>query len=476
MVIQNFLKDRKGLLLISISSVLLGIWATVGTIALRNILLVIGGCISIAYWMECIRILVNHPTRNHSFHGQVFNWIPICLVVLMLGWVVSHYFFFARYPEQQWDELTSTWARASLATLMGSALGLALQRNKKWAWLLWLGLLISFLVLLVQYIPKAIERDSLFATDFFGNYIYWAKFNGVLAGTLLISGLAGFAIDQWRYQRQNQSPIEVSFEKKKNQALWTYVVFGIFIPTYSFVFIFSSKNGVAMAVFILIFSIFFGVIQFRLNRKRRFVVGSKNGSIIKKFLLFLVLLFSLTWLVAHHIKNSPGWESMIEDIAISSKIDEYPNWLNIAADGYPHRKDGSFVAGNTYERVAWGLAGLRLIADNPNGVGIANAFPVLVEEKFNEKIDAAYTHSAWVDLGLSYGWPALMFVPLALFSCVLLGAFQTNQSFQATIVLISGALLLLYLVGEYGYQHGIEILFFCCSLTAGLVLANNIDE
>jgi hypothetical protein len=35
----------------------------------------------------------------------------------------------------------------------------------------------------------------LFATDFFGNYIYLAKYSGVLAGTILIAKLLGMAID-----------------------------------------------------------------------------------------------------------------------------------------------------------------------------------------------------------------------------------------------------------------------------------------
>ncbi len=476
MVIHNVSNDRKGLALIAISSCLLGIWATVGTIALRNILLVIGSCIAIAYWIECLRNWINHPNQGNLSRNQTLTWIPLFLVVLMPVWVVIHYFFFSQYPDKQWDELTSTWTRASLAILMGSALGLALQRNKKWAWLLWLGLTLSFLVVLIQYVPKAIERGTLFAPDFFGGYIYWAKFNGVLAGTLLIAGLMGLAIDRLWYQKQVQFPTKTKFEKSSNRVLWVYVVLGIFIPTYSFVFIFSTKNGVAMTVALIGLATVYGAVWIFSESKPNLVVELKKRKSLKKAFLFLTLIILLIWLMAQHIKNSPGWESMIEDITISSKIDEYPNWLNIAEAGYPQRKDGSFVAGNTYERVAWGLAGFRLIAENPSGVGVANAFPVLVKEKLNQTIDAAYTHSAWIDLGLSFGWLGLTFLPLALIGCILIAVIQTNQYFQATVIFTSAAFLLLYLVGEYGHQHGIEILFFCCSLNAGLVLAKNIDE
>jgi hypothetical protein len=120
----------------------------------------------------------------------------------MFIWVVIHYFLFAQNPQQQFSELKSTWLRSLLAVIMGSATGLALNRNPRFMPWLWLGLLLSFVVLIYQYIPKAIAKQSLFAVDHFGDYIFWAKFNGVLAGTILIAGLLGLLIDSiWQGQK-----------------------------------------------------------------------------------------------------------------------------------------------------------------------------------------------------------------------------------------------------------------------------------
>jgi hypothetical protein len=47
--------DKTGFFLVVISSILLGIWAVVNTIALRNILLVSGAAIGLLYWLKFFR-------------------------------------------------------------------------------------------------------------------------------------------------------------------------------------------------------------------------------------------------------------------------------------------------------------------------------------------------------------------------------------------------------------------------------------
>ncbi len=42
--------------------------------------------------------------------------------------------------------------------------------------------------------------------------------------------------------------------------------------------------------------------------------------------------------------------------------------------------------------------------------------------------------------------------------------------FRATIITIAIAILILYLVGEYAFQHGVEILFYLTGLLCGLAL------
>jgi hypothetical protein len=184
--------DKAGLCLIVISSILLGIWAVVNTIALRNILLVSGAVIGLLYWLNFFRAFTKQRIDKIF---SLTQFAPLILIGLIFCWILFHYLFLAREPIQQLDELKSTWFRSFLAVIVGSATGLALNRKKVYAPVLWFGLLISFIVLLYQYIPKAMAKQSMFAVDWFGDYIYWAKFSGVLAGSILIAGLLGMWVD-----------------------------------------------------------------------------------------------------------------------------------------------------------------------------------------------------------------------------------------------------------------------------------------
>jgi hypothetical protein len=147
--------NQLGFSLIFISSALLGIWATKDTIALRNILLVLGALLSLIY--------ITLEFRLHHLASQLTlkTSIPLILIGLMFSWVVFHYFFLSRYPEQQFDELKSTWLRSFLAVILALGTGLAIGRKPNLIHLLWLGILASFLVLFYQYIPIAIANKTL---------------------------------------------------------------------------------------------------------------------------------------------------------------------------------------------------------------------------------------------------------------------------------------------------------------------------
>ena len=182
-------KDVLGYCLIILSSVLLGIWAVKGTIALRNSLLGIETILSTIYCMRFFK------ANKHKI--PLKNWTPLIFLGLMFCWVIFHYFFLTRFPEQQFHELTSTWLRSFLAVIVGVGTGLAIIKRPKAIQLLWIGILLSFAYLFYQYIPKAIALNTLFAPDY-ANYIFYGKISGVLAGTILVVGLLGTMADAIR--------------------------------------------------------------------------------------------------------------------------------------------------------------------------------------------------------------------------------------------------------------------------------------
>ena len=380
-------QDKFGLVLVLISSALLGIWATMNTIALRNILLWVGVLIALAYWWNWFKTNKANQTLP-SLSG--LYWLAVILIMLMFIWVVIHYFLFAQNPQQQFSELKSTWLRSFLAVIIGSATGLALNRNPRFMPWLWLGLLLSFVVLIYQYIPKAMAKQNLFAVDHFGDYIFWAKFNGVLAGTILIAGLLGLLMDSiWRNKAGgNTIPLGITADQKtivhpnravvkvgqmSGIAIPIYVFVGICIVAYAFVFIFDAKAGVGMAFILITFWLGIGLLFILKNAVSEQDKKRRMAFLTKSLIFFILVAVGLFWFTAKHIKNNPGWGSLFEDMAISAQIDTHDTWKGMGA-ALPLRKDGTPVAGNTYERVAFATLGMRLIALNTLGNGSLRSF------------------------------------------------------------------------------------------------------
>ena len=478
-------QDKFGLVLVLISSVLLGIWATMNTIALRNVLLWVGVLIALAYWWNWFKTnIANHTLPSLSS----LYWLAVILITLMFIWVVIHYFLFAQNPQQQFSELKSTWLRSLLAVIIGSATGLALNRNPRFMPWLWLGLLLSFVVLIYQYIPKALVKQNLFAVDHFGDYIFWAKFNGVLAGTILIAGLLGLLMDSiWRNKAGgNTIPFGITADQKtivhpnsavvkvgqmSGIAIPIYVFVGICIVAYAFVFIFDAKAGVGMAFILITFWLGIGLLFILKNVAPEQDKKRRRAFLTKSLIFFILVAVGLFWFTAKHIKNNPGWGSLFEDMAISAQIDTHNTWKGAGAD-LPLRKDGTPVAGNTYERVAFATLGMRLIALNTLGNGSLRSFRDDVKKIAPNYNNHHYTHSAWIDLGLSFGLPGLLFLPIAFISLLVCAALNSQIRFRASIITMAIAILILYLVGEYAFGHSVEILFYLAGLLCGLTLVD----
>jgi hypothetical protein len=163
---------------------------------------------------------------------------------------------------------------------------------------------------------------------------------------------------------------------------------------------------------------------------------------------------------------------MWEDTKTSIQIEKYPNWQNPSVMGYPQNATGEVVKANTYERVAWAVAGIQIfLPENPLGLGILKQpFTRLVKEKYPISGDSIPgSHSAWVDIALAFGYPGIfLFLASLLFTSYL--SISANSPFKNLVGLMSIGLILLYTVGEISSQHSIEILCFLIGLISTLLL------
>jgi hypothetical protein len=256
-------------------------------------------------------------------------------------------------------------------------------------------------------------------------------------------------------------------------AIPIYVFVGICLAAYAFVFIFDAKAGVGMAFILIAFWLGIGLLFILKNVVSEQDKQRRRAFLMKSFIVFFLVVASLSWFTAKHIKNNPGWGSLFEDMAMGAQIEKYPNWKDYIRLGAPLRADGSKVEGSAYVRVAWAHVGLEVIRENPVGAGVFRYFHIQVKDRAPKMGDiVVYTHSAWVDIGLAFGIPGLFFMPIALLALLLCAVINPRIRFRATIITLVIAVIILYLVGEYAFQHGVEILFYLAGLLCGLALVN----
>ncbi|WP_231969391.1 hypothetical protein [Polynucleobacter necessarius] len=442
--------------LIFFNVVLLAIWAIKDTIALRNIVLVLGTIVSIIY------IVNRWRTGSLKRQLQSVHVLPLIFTGLIFAWVVIHFFFFSQDPISQLQELKSTWLRVVLASILAWGTGLVILRKPIWIHYLWLGILLGIMAVYAQYIPKALAKNALFVPDYHG-YLFEGKINGVLVGTLLIAGLTGTVLDLFRRQQLTAHKWVLLF--------W---FLGVVITLYSYVFIYDTRNGFGLAAILFATLIMSGGLW--VVKKIITKGATKELAIVIIFIVGLAILASI--FTYHQIQRNTGWLTLVEDAKIAVQVDRFPQWQHSNINGeVPKTDTGRAVVGNTYERVAWAVVGVRLIGRHPLGTGVLYI-------SFNKLLLIDYpgatpyaTHSGWIDLTLSLGVPALLLMWGILISVFYLST-KSKGPFRVTVPIMAGMIFLLYLVGELNGKHAVEILFYWFAILTALQLpqASKIDH
>ncbi len=435
------------------SSFLLGIWAVKETIALRNILLVSGTLLSIFY--------IAREWRNSDLKEECSIWkmLPIILVAFTLLWVVVHYLFFSLDPVKQFRELSSTWLRAFMASIIGLGTGLSLRYNANKLNLLWIGILIAFVILFCQYIPRSIAQNRLLVPDY-DHYLFHLKINTVIMGMILMAGIGGALLDHLVKIQYSWRDLELWY--------FAYWLLGTCMALWAFVYIVNTRNGIGLSMILYCFW-FLCVLTFCIRSQ----LYSLN---LKTLLAFLITSFGVCVVIYFAYLQttiSSSWNNLFEDAKIAVQTDLYPHWQNTSHMGYPKRESGAMVNQNTYERVAWAVAGTKAIMNYPQGVGIL-AYPLAKHPNPPPKMEVSdskpgiATHSGWVELGLAFGIPMLgsIFIVLLL---LFIQVVRHEHPLRMTVLGFLTLIFSLYTTGEVAIQHGIEILYFFLALLPALL-------
>ena len=453
-ILKYNVNDWYAFLLIILTSGLLGIWAVQSTIALRNVLLCVGALLALAYLKK------NQKNLSQYFQlSKLIEWSPIILLGFLYLWLVINYFFVTKFPIEMEHELKSTWMRGFLGLIIGIATGVAIQKNQKYYGLIWVGIFISFFVLFNQYLSRAYSEGMLFMLDRDG-YIFYGKASLYLVGSIMIAGSSADLIGKIFCKDKS------NFNKSSifNILIWAI---GFFFALYSYVYIFDTRSGLAIAL--LIFCSLAAIIFISSFKK-----FSKMNWVIAVLTLLITIFLSIFFIAQN--KYNDGWTTTIEDAYIGIQINKYPNWHSFNIYAYPKSDSGRTVKLNTYQRFAWGAAGIREIIQSPLGIGrlkdpligsLKDRFPNL-DWNGNGKSSL----SGFIDIGISLGIPGLVLIIVPILIVLANGANQFLKKSSNRFGLVSFALgvtlLYVYSLGELGNGHSIEILIFIISFSAAL--------
>lgn len=435
-ITENFLEK------ISVLSVctLLLIWVLPDTIALRNILLVIGG-LSGVFLIRFNWVI---------FCRYSFQAIPLYLIVGLFVWVLIHYAFFSLNPELELSEIRSLWLRAFAGFLMAIGLGIALHKNQHLRKFFFLSIFFVPIINVIAYCYASYLNGGLVKPNDFVRFLFIkieTTFFGAFASGIAIANLIYFLV----------------IEKQKNhfQKLIPYL-FGLVLVLVSALLV-GTKNGVAISVALCLFFGLVLLVDILLNFRRTSLASIFAG-------LIVVFATVAVW-QGHKASAHEGWDTIFSDAKVAVQIDQYRHWQKGEHDFERPTNDlGTLVVGNTYFRLAWATVGTRLIAAYPFGYGSINrSFVGLLDEAKLNHVHQGQVHSGWIDFGLAFGIPGLALI----FSCmifILIFGIMRPCIMNLCAVMIVVALFPMGIIAEITYKQYFEATIFFITLASSLIL------
>lgn len=433
---------EKHLEVLSILSVciLLFIWVLPDTIALRNILLVMGGFTGL--------FLIR---RNWViFKRYSIQAIPLYLVLGLFLWVLVHSAFFSLNRDLELSEVKSLWLRAFAGFLMAIGLGISLHKNKHLRGFFFFSLFFVPIINLLAYGYASYFNGGLVKPNEFVRFLFVkieTTFFGAIASGFAIANLLYFLI-----------------VKKKNINFLKLVPYllGLVLVLVSALLV-GTKNGIAISIALCLF---FGLILLG-----DISLNFRKTSLASIFACLLVVVATGVIWKGHKASAYEGWDTIFSDAKVAVQVDKYRQWQKGENDfERPTNEIGTLVVGNTYFRLAWATVGTRLIAAYPLGYGSINrSFVGMLDHAGLEHVHQGQVHSGWIDFGLAFGIPGLVLIFSCMVLIIIFGVIQpTLMNLCAAMIVI--ALFPMGVIAEIAYKQYFEATIFFITLASSLIL------
>lgn len=361
--------------------VLLFVLPVPGTLALRNVLLLLLVALFALSWRECRPEAALRAPQT----AGLLVWLAI-----LSAWVVGQALWLSDETAWALKEILNQW----LPALLSAAIGLGAVVLGRLAGVPRRQLLAGIILVLLA---QAVFALVVTLPDFFADGAFPQSKTRLTAGKLEISYwnnllLAFLAVDglsRWLF-RQSLSSLPTPA-----------VVAGI-VVVFASNLAFGARNGVIGSL-LLLASLLFLVLWHKGKTGGRFnTFGLVGGAV--------VLAGTLAW---SSYQLDPRWATLGETARVAWQVEDSDIWLH-PDDVWsgpklplPQLKSGAPVEPSAYFRVAWIRAGLDMIEKYPLGVGYGrNAFGHALRKTMETRL--GHAHSGLIDWTVGVGIPGLL--------------------------------------------------------------------
>ena len=440
---------EKQFALASVASIvcLLCIWVIPNTIALRHVLLVTG-CLS------AIGLIRYNWDRLRSVDAC---YLPLFSILGLFVWVLIHYTFFSLNPELELSEIKGLWMRSLMGAIAAVGLGIAIVKYSKLRLYFYIALFLTPLINVMAYCWASYLHRGLVKPNEFVFFLY-AKIETAYFGAIAAAVATGNLI----------SLMAGNIDKSKRlQILWW--VMGLVLVLVS-ALVSNTKNGIAIALGLCALLALLVTVNSLLY---------KGCSKVLSVTVVLTIVFLSAGIWSSHTSLAyRGWDTVFQDAALGLDIDGNKQWQKREGSvPMPINSKGLEAATNTYSRFAYAAAGMRLISQYPLGYGSINqSFKGLQEYSQIPHEHEGQVHSGWIDFGLAFGMPGLLFIFTSLVSIIYFGL-KRKSMIVLPWAIVCLAFIPFGLIAEISYKQYFEAtIFFLAVGSTVIILANKKSE
>jgi hypothetical protein len=429
--------------------ILVLVWPIEGTIAARNIALILG-CLTSLLW-----IIFYRPQLS------LLAYLPqLCLLAVPL-WLWAHYFLLPTDIVAQIYDLEGTWVRVILGVVLATGLGLMISNRMHYQFWLWAAMVALAVAALAMYLNGVLTTGQLLIPGFRAIF----KYKSAVVYFLMWPCMLAYALLHLKL-------IEINENKPFS---WLHLLSCFLLLGFCWTMFIAAQalNGVLIAGFM-------GAVLVALFLRHSIVSHKASGS-RKWFLLLLIVSMLAVTLITfwnYDKKHGQKLNNLIGDARIASQIDKHSAWQRdqtIIQPSTPNNEIGRPINGSTYERVAWFVKGVQLLTAHPEGAGFSHrAFRYFMHQE-NPNFNVNKTHSGWLDFALGVGIPGVILtwiamalvVRRALSNAASINAIQIRELALITLWMIAG-IWFLWWPTEVSEREFIEYFYFMIALLAAI--------